>query len=159
VASPARGPGRLTAHARSLLDSRDGSGRESGLTEGRWPRRLPHYRYVTVLQQSERARVAIMAARRDWIPVRWTAQERLLPEVPRIEFTHLSGWARGMEVAWTFDPIPGGTRVTILHDLDALRLPLVRSRWGRDIISTMFIQPIARRTLAGEGRRYRTPSL
>ncbi|MDQ6781200.1 MAG: SRPBCC family protein [Candidatus Eremiobacteraeota bacterium] len=113
-----------------------------------WPRRLPHYRYVTVLQQSERARIAVMAARRDWIPVRWTAQERLLPEVPRIEFTHLSGWARGMEVAWTFDPIPGGTRVTILHDLESLRLPLVRSRWCRDIISTMFIQPIARRTLA-----------
>lgn len=113
-----------------------------------WPRRLPHYRYVTVLQQSERTRVAIMAARRDWIPVRWTAQERLLPEVPRIEFTHLSGWARGMEVAWTFDAIPGGTRVTILHDLDGLRVPLVRSPWGRDIISNMFIQPIARRTLA-----------
>lgn len=113
-----------------------------------WPRILPHYRYVRVLRETSRDRVAVMAARRDWIPVRWTAAQRLLPDIPRIEFTHISGWAAGMRVAWIFDPIPQGTRVIISHDLAALRLPFVRTRVGRHIIAEQFIAPIASRTLA-----------
>lgn len=114
----------------------------------RWPERLPHYRFVTVLQDSGSERVAVMAARRDWIPVRWTALERLLPDVPRIEFTHLSGWTAGMEVAWIFDAIPNGTRVTIAHDLSTLRLPCMQPKIIRDFVANFFIQPIASRTLA-----------
>ncbi|HEV2878929.1 MAG TPA: SRPBCC family protein, partial [Candidatus Eremiobacteraceae bacterium] len=37
-----------------------------------WPLILPHYRYVRVLRETSNERVAIMAARRNWIPVRWT---------------------------------------------------------------------------------------
>jgi len=114
----------------------------------RWPQMLPHYRYVNILQETTRERLAVMAARRDWIPVRWIALERLMPDIPRIEFTHRSGWTAGMEVAWIFDAVPNGTRVTITHDLNTLRWPMVRSRLGRDIIANYFIQPIASRTLA-----------
>lgn len=113
-----------------------------------WPRILPHYKYVRVLRETPDARVAVMSARRSWIPVRWTAEQHLLPAIPRIEFTHIGGWAKGMRVAWTFDPLPHGTRVIISHDLAALQLPLVRTRLGQHIISEQFIAPIARRTLA-----------
>ncbi|MDQ6825546.1 MAG: SRPBCC family protein [Candidatus Eremiobacteraeota bacterium] len=114
----------------------------------RWPDYLPHYRYVSILRDSGSERVAVMAARRDWIPVRWTALERLLPEVPRIEFTHLSGWTKGLEVAWLFASTPDGTRVTITHDLRTLQRPLLQSRLACSIIANFFIQPIASRTLA-----------
>ena len=114
----------------------------------RWPERLPHYRSVNVLRDDGSERVAVMAAKRDWIPVRWTARERLLPRIPRIEFTHLAGWTAGMEVAWIFEPIPGGTRVTITHDLSSLRLPLMQAHFIRDFVANFFIQPIASRTLA-----------
>lgn len=113
-----------------------------------WPRILPHYNYVRVLRETPDARVAVMSARRNWIPVRWTAEQHLLPGIPRIEFTHIAGWAKGMRVAWTFDPLPHGTRVIISHDLAALQLPLVRTRLGQRIISQQFIAPIASRTLA-----------
>jgi ribosome-associated toxin RatA of RatAB toxin-antitoxin module len=113
-----------------------------------WPRILPHYNYVRVLQETDDARVAVMSAQRNWIPVRWTAEEHLLPAIPRIEFTHITGWAKGMRVAWIFDPLPRGTRVTISHDLATLQVPLVRTRLGRLIISEQFIAPIASRTLA-----------
>jgi ribosome-associated toxin RatA of RatAB toxin-antitoxin module len=113
-----------------------------------WPRLLPHYRYVKVLSETADERVAVMAARRDWIPVRWTAAQHLLPAIPRIEFTHIAGWTAGMRVAWIFDPIPHGTRVTIWHDLDSLRLPLVRTRLGREIVAKLFVAPIASKTLA-----------
>ena len=114
----------------------------------RWPRLLPHYRYVRILEESASRRLAVMAARRDWIPVRWLAEERLKPDIPRIEFTHRGGWTTGMEVAWIFEPLPRGTRVTITHDLRGLSRPLARSRAGRELIGAFFIQPIASRTLA-----------
>jgi ribosome-associated toxin RatA of RatAB toxin-antitoxin module len=115
---------------------------------GRWPTMLPHYRYVTVTRETPRERVAIMAARRGWIPVRWETAQRLDPSTPRIEFTHLSGWTAGMEVAWTFAPIPGGTRVSIIHDLDFRRIPVVGPWIGKRIIGDFFIQSIAGQTLA-----------
>jgi len=115
---------------------------------GKWPEYLPHYRYVRVLRENSTERVAVMAARRDWIPVTWTALERLDPVTPRIEFRHLSGWTVGMEVAWKFDPIGAGTRVTIVHDLDFRRIPLARKWVGDRIIGQFFIASIAGRTLA-----------
>ena len=115
---------------------------------GKWPDLLPHYRYVRVLQEQPGKRTAIMAARRGWIPVRWTTIQRLDPVTPRIEFTHLSGWTAGMEVAWTFAAIPGGTRVTIEHSLEYRRIPLVGPWIARRIIGDFFIQSIAGKTLA-----------
>ena len=114
----------------------------------RWPVLLPHYRYVNVTRETPGERVAVMAARRGWIPVRWTTEQRLDPRTPRIEFTHLSGWTAGMEVAWIFAAIPGGTRVSIVHDLDFKRIPLVGAWVGRHIIGDFFIQTIAGKTLA-----------
>ncbi len=114
----------------------------------RWPERLPHYRSVRILDEQPGRRTAVMAARRGWIPVHWTTIQRLDPAVPRIEFTHLSGWTAGMEVAWTFAPIPGGTRVTIEHALDLRHIPLVGPWVARRIIGDFFIQSIAGKTLA-----------
>lgn len=113
-----------------------------------WPKILPHYRSVRVIVESVSERIVVMSARRDWIPVRWTATQRLLPNIPRIEFTHIAGVTVGMRVAWVFEEISGGTRVTITHDLGTLRLPIARSRLGREIIGRFFIAPIASRTLA-----------
>jgi len=115
---------------------------------GRWPALLPHYRYVTVMREEPSRRTAIMAARRGWIPVSWTTEQRLDPLTPRIEFTHLSGWTAGMEVAWTFAPIAGGTRVSIIHDLDFRRIPILGAWIGRRIIGDFFVQSIAGKTLA-----------
>lgn len=113
-----------------------------------WPSILPHYASVRVVSETDNERVAVMSARRDWLPVRWMAKQHLLPSIPRIEFIHLSGWAKGMRVAWLFDTLPHGTRVTITHDLEPLKLFIVRNWLGREIIAKQFIAPIASRTLA-----------
>ena len=115
---------------------------------GRWPKLLPHYRFVEVLREAPHERLAVMAARRGSIPVRWTAAERLFPSVPRIEFTHVAGWTKGMEVAWRFEPVAAGTRVTIDHELDLRRVPLVGDWIARRIIGDFFIHSIANATLA-----------
>ena len=65
-----------------------------------WPRLLPHYRWVTVLEGGPTERLVEMAAHRDGFPVRWTARQRLEPHQHRIHFTHVRGISRGMEVTW-----------------------------------------------------------
>ena len=53
-----------------------------------------------------------------------------------------------MEVAWRFEPMPGGTRVVIEHDLDFRLVPIAGEWIGRRIIGDFFIQAIASKTLA-----------
>lgn len=114
----------------------------------RWPAILPHYRWVKVLEERNGERIVEMAARRDWIPVRWKARQTLDPATPRIGFTHLSGWTKGMAVEWTFKAEGGRTRVTIVHDLDDSGNPILSGWFGRRIVGEFFIQSIAGRTLA-----------
>jgi hypothetical protein len=101
-----------------------------------------------VLEESPGDRIVEMAARRDWIPVRWTALQTLDPVTPRVEFKHLSGWTKGMDVAWTFKRGDGFTRVTIVHDLAAAKHFLGSEWFARRVIGEFFIQSIAGKTLA-----------
>ncbi len=113
----------------------------------RWPEWLPHYRSVRILESQGTERTVEMKARRGWIPVWWWARQRVLPAAHRIQFTHVRGVTRGMEVEWRLEPDPsGGVRVTIVHDL-TLPWPLVGRPVARWIIGPMFVEPIAARTL------------
>ena len=115
----------------------------------RWPEILPHYRWVHVLRDDGDRRLVEMAARRDRIPVRWRAEQRLFPEEPRITFRHVGGFTKGMEVQWVFGPTgQGGVRVAILHDLPRLLgLPLVGDLAANRIVGPLFIKDIAGKTL------------
>jgi ribosome-associated toxin RatA of RatAB toxin-antitoxin module len=111
-----------------------------------WPRILPHYRRVTVLHDDGARRIVEMRARRDIIPVGWTAEQRVFPSEPRITFTHVGGITRGMRVAWTFSPQPDGTLVRVWHGFSP-RWPLVPDWLVQLVIGRFFVDAIARRTL------------
>jgi ribosome-associated toxin RatA of RatAB toxin-antitoxin module len=112
-----------------------------------WPRLLPHYRAVRVIEAWDLERIVEMKARRNRIPVRWWARQILLPSERRIRYTHLRGITRGMEVEWRLEPgAGGGVAVTIVHDLD-LRWPVIGRPVARWIIGPLFVEPIARLTL------------
>ena len=112
----------------------------------RWPELLPHYRWVSLLEQKGETRLVEMAARRGRIPVSWRAVQQRFPDVPRITFRHVGGVTRGMDVVWSFDERDGGTLVRITHTL-RLGWPVVGA-WAADrIIGPHFVEYIARRTL------------
>lgn len=106
----------------------------------RWPEYLPHYRFVRTLERDGDRRVVDMGAWRTGIPVRWRAEQVNDPLAPTIRFRHIRGWTRGMNVEWRFEPVAGGTRVTIDHRA-ALPFPM---DW---IIGKLFIDHVATRTL------------
>lgn len=112
-----------------------------------WKERLPHYRYVRVLGETNGWIHAAMSARRGIIPVFWHAVQSAEPDTRRIRFRHVRGITRGMEVVWTLEPERGGTRASIRHDLD-LPWPWIGPWFAEHVIARGFIHPIAGRTLA-----------
>jgi len=117
----------------------------------RWPEILPHYRWVRVLEDDgEGRRLVEMAALRNFIPVRWRAEQLLFPNVPRIVFRHVGGVTKGMEVEWVFAPQGDGVvRVSILHDLerDLVGWPLVGGVVADGVVGPFFVSNIAGKTL------------
>ncbi|MDQ3881186.1 MAG: SRPBCC family protein [Chloroflexota bacterium] len=112
----------------------------------RWPERLPHYRYVRRVDAAGRERRFAMGARRGWIPVRWEAVQRPIPERGEIEFEHVGGVTRGMHVRWRLAPAGGAVDVSIEHRL-RLAWPLIGELIAHRVIGRHFVEPIADRTL------------
>ncbi|HEV2262643.1 MAG TPA: SRPBCC family protein [Candidatus Rubrimentiphilum sp.] len=106
----------------------------------RWPEYLPHYRYVRVLESNGNRRLVEMGALRGRIPVSWRAEQVNDSLTPSIRFKHVRGWTRGMDVVWHFEPVPGGTRVSIDHEAN-LVFPI---GW---IAGRFFIDHVATQTL------------
>ncbi|MGI9147695.1 MAG: SRPBCC family protein [Chloroflexota bacterium] len=116
-----------------------------------WPRILPHYQWVRVLaSHPDGRRVVAMAARRDVcpglaIPLRWTAIQSIDERAHRIEFEHVHGITRGMQVAWTMEPSEETLLVQIRH--------VFAPRWAvpdalvRLIVGEYFVNGVAARTL------------
>ena len=113
----------------------------------RWAEFLPHYRYIRVLATNGPQRTVVMAARRGWIPLRWTSVLELVPQERRIIFQHVGGPARGMQVEWTIEQRDGFARATIRHDLRRLAHRIVATPLGRYILAHWFIDPVAGKTL------------
>ena len=62
-----------------------------------------------------------------------------------VRFHHLKAFTKGMDVVWTFRDTPAGVRVEIVHDM-RFRIPIL-APLAEPIIGTLFIHPVASRTL------------
>jgi hypothetical protein len=114
----------------------------------RWPVILPHYRWVTLLEGGGDRKVVEMAARRGWIPLRWRAVQEIdrSGPAPVIEFHHIWGPTRGMDVAWTFLEMNERVGVTIDHRFRA-PWPVIGAAVADYVIGPHFIDYVAQRTL------------
>ncbi len=110
-----------------------------------WPRLLPHYRYVRVVERHADHSVVEMAATRSGIPISWTSDLVVDRDRMEIRFLHLKAFTRGMRVVWTFKETPAGVLVEIQHTLRfrvAALAPIAES-----IIGVFFVHHIANQTL------------
>jgi ribosome-associated toxin RatA of RatAB toxin-antitoxin module len=115
-----------------------------------WPRLLPHYVAVTVVERRlDGSVVARMIARRSvlpvlglGVPVAWRSRTWNEPATHRLRFVHQGGATAGMDVTWRIEPTATGCRVSIDHDFR----PRVAG-WAA-FIDRVFTRPIAGRTLA-----------
>jgi ribosome-associated toxin RatA of RatAB toxin-antitoxin module len=118
----------------------------------RWPIILAHYRFVDVLggekTQSHEWRRLRMGASQRHIPVTWTAIQRLFPDRKRIEYHHIKGATRGMDVVWQLVEAGDTVDVTIEHKLKS-PLWFLRSPLTSHLVGKLFIMNIADKTLCG----------
>jgi uncharacterized membrane protein len=120
-----------------------------------WPTLLSHYRRVARLTgQPLGAGTVEMAAWRPFGPLRWPTWWRSAmatdPERHRITYQHVGGITTGMDVLWTIEPTEEHwSDVTIVHEWDGPRWPVVGGVAARWIIGPVFVHGIASRTLAG----------
>ena len=125
----------------------------------RWPRHLPHYRYVRFRERDDAGGgIVEMSANRpfgashplrfDW-PTWWLSEMTVDDAKPSIRFRHIGGITKGMDVEWTFAPIASGTHVRIVHVWDGPRIPLLGIPAATIVIGPVFVHGIASRTLAG----------
>lgn len=122
----------------------------------RWPEHLPHYRYVRFRARQGGGGIVEMSANRPFGPFNWPTWWVSLMEVqhrqdgtPAIRFRHVEGITTGMEVEWSFAPVTGGTRVTVLHLWNGPSWPVIGGIAARVVIGPVFVHGIASRTLAG----------
>ena len=128
---------------------------ELGSRVENWGQILPHYRYVKLLREEGNRRLVRMSAWRDFVPVIWTAIESIHPGTAdhpgRIEFKHVRGMVKGMEVVWLFDVRGerGPVHVTIAHDLADPPFPvkILGPKLLERIVGQGFIGYIAGKTL------------
>lgn len=122
-----------------------------------WAEILPHYRYVRLLKRKGNHKLVRMSAWRNFIPVTWTAVQTVIEgndEIPgSIIFHHTKGLVRGMDVAWTFEPVQARLEprvvVRITHHLHRPPFPVrILGRKGIHlIVGNLFIGYIAGKTL------------
>lgn len=133
----------------------------------RWPDHLLHYRGVRFLERShDGGGIVEMAAWRPFGPLRWPTRwmsEMTVDEKARsIRYRHVRGITTGMDVEWTLEAVPGGTRVRIVHAWNGPRWPMIGIAAAVYVIGPVFIHGIASRTLAGlaaEAERRTQPGL
>lgn len=136
-------------HTENSVDIRGDIGRVWELASAveRWPEILPHYRFVTTVQESGPRRIVEMAAWRGRVPIRWLAVFEPLPADRRLLFDHIGGGARGMQVEWTIVQHDDYVRATITHELTS-PYAIIRNPLGEYILGTQFVGYVANRTLA-----------
>jgi ribosome-associated toxin RatA of RatAB toxin-antitoxin module len=121
----------------------------------RWPAILRHYRWVRMLERRTRGGVVEMAAYRPFGPLNyptwWVSEMEIDRDAPAVRYRHVRGITTGMDVEWRFVPQGESTEVTIVHEWDGPRWPLIRRPAAEWVIGPVFIHGIASRTLAGIG--------
>src|SRR5437763_16977627 len=80
-----------------------------------WAKILPHHRYIRYLERSPNRNLGVMAATRSVIPISWTSELIIDPEIFQICFHQLQAFTKGMREVWTLQDTPDGFRVEIMH--------------------------------------------
>jgi hypothetical protein len=94
-----------------------------------------------------------MSANRPFGPINWptwwTSIMQIDTERGAIRYRHIDGVTTGMDVEWSFHPLPNQTRVRIVHVWNGPAWPVGGRLAARAVIGPLFVHGIASRTLAG----------
>ncbi len=80
------------------------------------------------------------------IPIAWKSVAKI--EKNRlIKLEHIEGIVRGLRTEWKFKPIKEGCEVIIIHNLDGLKVRVIRSHIGKFILWNLLLKKICNKML------------
>jgi len=122
----------------------------------RWPDWLSHYRWVRILERRPQSVLVEMAAWRPFpvgkYPTWWVSEMWVKPADLEVRYRHIRGVTTGMDVIWRLVPSGESTDVSIIHEWDGPRWPVIGRTAAELVIGPVFVHGIASRTLAGIAR-------
>lgn len=128
----------------------------------RWPEFLAHYRWVKILEHQGDGVKAEMAARHKGLRLWWRTIQRPRRDEKRIEFTHIGGITKGMDVQWTFEEVGqtclGPTWLVQIHHQFNPRWPPPGPWLAQHVIGDIFVKQVATKTLARMKELMESPS-
>ena len=125
----------------------------------RWPDILPHYRWVRMIERRPDGGTVEMSAWRPFgpaplrYPAWWISEMHIDASARVIEYRHVAGITRGMDVRWELRDTKAGVSVEVLHDWTGPSWPVIGRLAANLVIGPVFVHGIASRTLAGIQRR------
>lgn len=120
----------------------------------RWPEHLAHYRWVRMVERDGNGGgVVEMSANRPFGLFNWPTFWRSLMEVdharPAVRFRHIGGITTRMDVDWSFEAGDKGTFISLIHEWDGPRWPVIGGFAAIGVIGPVFVHGIASRTMTG----------
>ncbi len=96
-----------------------------------WPRHLPHYRWIRVMENHPDHQIVRMACYRGWLPIDWVVRVQTDLAKRQLRFIHLHAISRGLEVVWLVEPLGDDTmsQVTVTSNIGPLH-----ARWGGGVV-------------------------
>lgn len=120
----------------------------------RWASLLPDYRWVRFHGPTADGTVLQFIARRGPLPLRWTAEQVVIPGEGRIIYRHLRGLTNGLCSEWRLVQAGPAVEVTVSHtwrpELPVIGEPLAR------LLCALLVRPVTAATLAGLAEQVRT---
>lgn len=120
----------------------------------RWALLLPDYRWVRFHGPSAEGTVLQFTARRGPLPLRWTAEQVVVPDEGRIIYRHLRGLTNGLCSEWRLVQAGPAVEVTVSHSWRP-ELPVIGEPLAR-LLCALLVLPITAATLAGLAEQVRT---
>jgi ribosome-associated toxin RatA of RatAB toxin-antitoxin module len=80
------------------------------------------------------------------IPITWKSVAKI-ERNKSIQLEHIEGIGRGLRTEWRFKPIKEGAEVVIVHNLDGLKVPVIKSSIGKFVIWNLLLKKICNKML------------
>lgn len=116
-----------------------------------WPLFMPSYKEVKIVERSENKMVIERMGQVRGKPVFWKSEVRLEPP-GSIKAKQVKGPIPDMDIEWLFEEIEGETKITLIHNFEYKKIPLIGEIIGRLLVAKI-VRRMAEETLEAIKRR------
>ncbi len=117
----------------------------------KYPEFIPSYKEVKVVSREGNKMIVERSGQVGKKTVKWKSCVTLTPP-KSIHAEQLEGPIKGMQIQWLFEDTRDGVKITLTHDFEYKKIPLLGNLIGRLIVARI-VKKMAEETLKGISKR------